>query len=279
MDHSRTLKRLSSLWLLGCILLGPATARAQQALYQQCPSLSESANAEVLKQIAALKDQNAQVRAQAAAALGKTCDQRVISPLIGLLKDADPQVRVAAVEALGRLGDRTAIEPLIELAEDPDWRVRQKLALALCSFQVYQASYVALNVLAVPRDGVKTEEEMRVKCTAILAVHQLTDVSFSRKAVSFLLTFLDDEREPMRKIAEQTMYELKNTRNGPHELVGILKQSNAPSFRRKAAYWIGKLGIERGRRALEDAAENDRDVGVRETAKEALALLNKNSSH
>src|SRR5262249_3455883 len=157
----------------------------------------------------------------------------------------DVPVRIAAVEALGMLGDRSAIEPLIEAIQDEDWRVRAALARALCSFQVYQASNATLNVLANPGDRRGNEEnDLPPPRPGILMVNQLGDVRFSRKAIGFLFLFLDYDNQSLRHIAEETAMELKNTRNGYHELIGILKQNNYPNFRRKAAYYLGKFNME-----------------------------------
>ena len=254
-----------------------------QALYEQCPALTSapSAEAAVKPQLAALKDKDPKTRLQAAQQLSKSCDQRAVQPLVDLLKDPEPEVRASAVEALGRLGDRSAVQPLVDAANfDRDWHVQLALGPALCSFQVFEAGYAALNSVANPQGNkIVDENDMRARCAAILAVNQLRDVRFSRKALGFLFLFLEEDREPLRQIAEQTMYKFKDTRNGPHELIGTIKQNNNPAFRQKAAYWLGKLGIEMGRSILEEAAANDRDPRVQQAAKEALALLNKTASH
>jgi HEAT repeat protein len=264
-------RRLVQCLFLLCALSAISQA---QALYEQCEVLAASAKPEVERHLAALKDKDAQVRIKAASELAKTCEQRAVAPLISLLKDADPLARVAAVEALGQLGDRAAVEPLIAAISDEDWRVRLALGRSLASFQYYEASYAALNALGNPQgEKVKDEGDMRARCAALIAVNQLRDVRFSRKAVTILFGFLDDEREPLRRIAEQAMFELKNTRNGYHELIGILKQHNSPAFREKAAYWLGRLGIQAARSALGQASVGDRDPRVQQVAKDALALL------
>ncbi|MBL8186703.1 MAG: HEAT repeat domain-containing protein, partial [Acidobacteria bacterium] len=100
--------------------------------------------------------------------------------------------------------------------------------------------------------------------------NQLRDVRFSRKAISFLFVFQDHERPEFRRIAEETGLELRNTRNGYHELAGILKQHAYPDFRRKAAYWLGKFGTEEARAVLQEAAATDKDPSVQKAAQDAL---------
>jgi HEAT repeat protein len=253
----------------------PASAIRAEPLFEQCSSLQAN-NEAATTAIAMLKVRDEQQRVKAAEALAKSCDTRAVEPLIAALKDSDVTVRVAAVEALGRLGDRSAIEPLIEAVSDEDWRVRAALGRALCSFQVYQASNAALNVLANPADQkINDEGDLRARCAGILMINQLRDVRFSRKAIGFLFVFLDHQDEKLRRVAEETAMELKNTRNGYHELIGILKQHNYPDFRRKAALYLGKFNIEAARPALAEASIGDRDSSVQKIAKEALDGMKK----
>lgn len=306
-------RKLLLLWLLMGIfaptVLGQSPAIQAPTLYEQCPTLTNkpsagegikrasatpptknlqsknpkarlkaaaqpSAEDGVKRTLAALKDKEPKTRIEAAQQLSKMCDQRAVGPLIAALKDEDPLVRVAVVEALGHLGDRAAIEPLIEAVQDQDWRVMMALGRALCSFQAHSASDAALNSLAnnISRP-ITDENDLRARCTTILAITQLRDVNFSRKAVYIVFVLLDHERESYRRIAEQTMFELKKTRNGKRELIGILKQNNNPIFRQKAADWLGKLAAEEARGALGEASVADGDARVRGAAAESLRLL------
>jgi HEAT repeat protein len=276
---------MNRLLLILCALLMTmatgASARAQN-FYQQCESLKAEGEpaAAVQKSLDALKDKDAKVREQAAKQLAAACDRRATEPLVSLLSDADPAVRMAAVETLGRLGDREAIDPMLEaLYKEADWKVKDVYASALASFQIYRASYAVLNTIANPQgQKVRDEVELRTRCHAIVLVNQLRDVQFSRKAVSFALSFLSYPEAPLRRLAEETMYALKETRNGRHEITGILKQSHYPDFQVAAAEWIGRLGIEDARYLLEQlTAPEAKDINprVQKAAREALAALDK----
>src|SRR6185436_6029589 len=59
--------------------------------------------------VGALKDSDAGVRRQAAAALGSLRNPRAVQGLVAALKDADADVRVRVVSALGEIGDRQAV--------------------------------------------------------------------------------------------------------------------------------------------------------------------------
>jgi HEAT repeat protein len=245
-----------------------------EPLYERCALLRDT-GVSAASALAALKDKDAQKRVKAAQALAASCDARAVEPLVAALKDPEASVRVAAVQALGQLGDRSAIEPLIEATSDEDWRVRAALARALCSFQTYASSNAALNRLANPGGEKVTDEgDMRARCQAILMINQLHDVRFSRKAIGFLFSFLDHQDEKLRLIAQETAMELKNSRNGFRELIGILKQSNFPDFRRKAVYYLGKYKIEETIPILTEISIEDRDPMVRKIAEEALRSRN-----
>lgn len=241
-------------------------------LYSQCASLQ--ANADTPSVIAALKDKDPQKRIKAAATLAKSCDSRATTPLLSAAKDESINVRVAAIEALGQLGDQEAIDPLIELIEGADWQMRMALVRSLASFQVYRSNNAVLNSLTNPGDQKITEEtDLRVRCFGILVVNQMRDVRFSRKAIGFLFAFQEHQQPEFRRIADETGLELRNTRNGYHELAGILKQHNSPDFRRKAALWLGKFSTDEARTVLEEAAANDKDPSVKAAAQNALAAM------
>ncbi len=70
--------------------------------------------------IDALESTVADVRAQAARALGERSVPIAREPLVELLKDPEPTVRLQAVIALGRIGDALAIPALLPLVAEPD---------------------------------------------------------------------------------------------------------------------------------------------------------------
>ena len=287
MNHRVDSNMRRLLFLFACFLISTASAKAQsvtggpqtiepQPIFEQCAALKSgsSRNDAATHVIATLKGKDSKARAQAARWLGQSCDKRAVAPLIDLLKDEDPLVRLTAVEALGKLGDRDSVEPLIDSISDKDWRVRLALVSALASFKTFRARNSVLNLIANPSGAdISDVDDMRVRCAAILTVNQLNDVSYSGKAVLLLYGFLESRHAAIRQLAEQTLFALKNTRNGPSEFNAILKQNSAPMLRRWAAVWIGKIGIESAQAVLEEVSTSDSDPGVRQAAIEALALL------
>jgi len=65
-----------------------------------------------LFQTAMLEPEDAQVRGQAASALGSLRDARAVQPLVNLLHDRHPFVRTRTAIALAKIGDMGALRPL-----------------------------------------------------------------------------------------------------------------------------------------------------------------------
>ena len=206
----------------------------------------------------------------------RACQPASVARLLVPLEDEDPQVRLAAIEALGQIQQPDAIEPLVErVGRETDWQVRTALAWSLASFQSHLPSSAVLNLIANPgsqpiRGG---ETELRTRCAAILAVNQLRDVRYSRKAVVFLFAFLDLPDPRMVKVAEQALSLLPETRNGYHEMVGIIRKHGFPDHRSKAAVWLGRWRATSARPVLLEVAAKETHPRVLQAVKEALALL------
>lgn len=67
-----------------------------------------------------LKDDDVDLRIQAALALGEQHSPAAVEPLLQALDDPDPNVRFHAIEALGRLRAEPAVDALIGIAESGD---------------------------------------------------------------------------------------------------------------------------------------------------------------
>lgn len=279
--NQRTMQRLLPLlcllaWLSAACATAQTTPIKSLPVYEQCAALNAGTAADdaVAKAIAALKSQDAKSRAQAAQQLAAACDSRGVDPLIDLLKDPDTSVRVATVEALGRLGDPNSVQLMIDTVGEQNSQVRMAMISAFASFKTFLARNAIANHIANPSGAdISDEADMRVRCAAILTACQLKDVQHSRKSILFLYDFLQSKHDNIRKLAEQTMLELKNTRNAASEMAGILSQSNDPMLRRWAAQWIGKIGLTDARGALAEAVATDSDPTVKQLAAESLKQL------
>ncbi len=78
-----------------------------------------------------LGDENPDIRARAAFALGAAGDPNSAEPLIAALKDKAWAVRAMAAKALGRLKEEGSIPTLCECLRDAEWWVRANAAEAL----------------------------------------------------------------------------------------------------------------------------------------------------
>ncbi|MBA7613244.1 hypothetical protein ES703_20489 [subsurface metagenome] len=80
--------------------------------------------------VAALKNKNPNVRAQAAIALGEIKDRRSVKHLISIAKDRDAFVRASVVQALGRIKDSKVFDTLLSALQDESVEVRRNAARA-----------------------------------------------------------------------------------------------------------------------------------------------------
>jgi HEAT repeat protein len=106
--------------------------------------------------IKALKDPSKNVRAVAAAGLGKTGDATAVEPLLAVLSDEDWAVRKASGDALGRLRDKRAVEPMIALINDLDQDVRETAVHALGEIRDRAAVESLVRALVDPQLSVRT---------------------------------------------------------------------------------------------------------------------------
>lgn len=85
--------------------------------------------------IAALEDQTrpAYQRVNAALALGLIKDERAVEPLIAALRDDDENMRVAAISASGNLKNAKTVDPLLAALGDPTPAVRREAIGVLAS--------------------------------------------------------------------------------------------------------------------------------------------------
>lgn len=282
MNHFSSFKLVLIVGLSCCLWGSAACANAQSApvkplpIYEPCQSLMAGTAQDdaVAKAIVALKSQDAKARIQAAQQLGKACDKRAVDPLLDSLSDAETSVRISAAEALGRLADQDSIQPMMDLLAGQNIAVKTAMVSAFASFPGFKGRNAVVNQIANPSGAdISDEADMRLRCAAILTACQLKDVSHSRKSILFLSDFLNSRHAHIRALAEQTLMELKNTRNGETEMIAILKQSNNPTLRRWAAIWIGKIGFTGAREALQEVAATDSDAQVKQLAAEALKKL------
>jgi HEAT repeat protein len=147
----------------------PGTAEAQQADdgLDDEEAASPGVRAAIKPLIAALEDEDAVVRANAAASLGWIGEPGAAKPLLRCLQDEDERCRSAAALALGMLHTAVALRPLASALGDPSPMVRQQAAEALGELAEPVTTELLLDVLS------DEEETLEVRAAAARALGNL----------------------------------------------------------------------------------------------------------
>lgn len=206
--------------------------------------------------IQSLKDQDKEVRYEAARELGERKNPKAIDPLILALKDEEPEVRKEVVYALRRLRDEKTIKPLIEQLKDQDEGVRWSVALTLGQLGNTQAVLPLIESLNsnVAKGGI-------VRALGVLG---------DKRAVLPLIKLLQDKDEEVRKEAISSLEQLGDER-AVEPLINILKDKDK-WVRISTASALGKLSDKRAVEPLIKSLK-DEDYAVRENVAESLGIL------
>jgi HEAT repeat protein len=235
----------------------------------------------VSKLIAALKDQNTDVRQQAAHGLGEIKDPRAVGPLIDTLKDPAEFPRSSATWALGEIGDPRAVGPLIDALKDADPEIRERAATALGKIKDPRAVDALITTL-------KDENpDVRSAATAALegikdprAVHAAVTVRVDALIAALRAPILGPDVPLIAPInapgatldAEQAREELVKIGDpAVQPLIAALKDKD-PHIRGGAALALGEI---KDSRAIDPliAALRDENAGTRSAAVAALGEI------
>lgn len=256
--------------------------------------LTKADSAVTMALIARLKDEDTEVRAAAANALGKLQDARAVSGLIAALKDAAPKVRAAAANALGDFKDPRAIAGLSALLGDTSKDVRSNALDALSSYEegVTNAGVVKLlgdedveirhraaHLLGQIKDRSSSgalakllhDSSASVRQAAIEALAAIHDQS----STAAIQSALSDANADVRHQALEALSELKAP-IAESTLIALMRDSNA-DVRSRAAEIAGERSIVGTVPALRTLIE-DPVSNVRESAISALANMADNSA-
>jgi len=237
--------------------------------------------------LAALEDQDWQVRKAAAEALGKIGDGRAVAPLVAALHEGGV-VSIAATEALGKIG-APAVGPLLAAFRGREWRTPQATDQVLR--QLGAAAVEPLVAALGDRDGhvrcsaaqrlgatrsaravapliaALKDQDWRVCEAAIEALGQIGD----ERAVEPLITCLCDPDSARCKAAAARVLGRRGDPRVVGPLIATLKDADG-SVRRAAAEALGQIGDAPAVEPLV-AALKDRDGHVRRAAAESLDRL------
>jgi HEAT repeat protein len=194
----------------------------------------------------------ADVRWQAANALGQLRDKRAVEPLIETLNDHNEYVRKCTAEALGRIGSERATETLIEALKDKDVDVRVAAANALGQIGDERATEPLIAALK--------DQDGNLRLSAADALGQIGD----DRAIQPLIDLLNDQNHSARESAANNLEKLGWQADGGQT---------------EAIKWIAKqqwnMCVEIGVPAVEPLIEvlKDKNPGVRKSVVDALGQI------
>ena len=235
-------------------------ARADQDDDDEPDAISDAAREQAAKALAtALKDDNAEVRAQAMQSLAQMRSPLAFEPMVAALKDASPEVRHQAAFSLGEMHDPRAVGPLSAALSDTDADVRQQAVFALGQLRAKEAVPAIVGVLK------DTDPDVREQ--AAFALGQIGDPA----AVQPLMAALKDTNDSVR---EQAVFALGQVGDGAAVPALVQALSDAkPDVRQQAAFALSQVGDASAVDALTTAMTKDTDPDVRQQAAFALGQV------
>lgn len=225
----------------------------------------------------ALQDDDAEIRASAAIALGKTRDPQGTAPLVAAArKDKDDTVRASCVIALGIAGDERALPFLDELLCDGKENVRRRafaaMSMGLVGGDDAAAGLVRFCVERLPRWQSGQREKERLAASAYVGL----GLTGSPLALPVLRgTLLDGKAEDqIRGHAALALGQVRDREALPAILAILEKPGNRAPFRAAAAIALRDLVRADDAGALTvliGVMHDDNDAFVREQATLTLA--------
>jgi HEAT repeat protein len=234
----------------------------------------DTTNIAVPALIAALKDENVEVRRAAARSLSNHRDRRAVPGLIEALKDSDAEVRMCAAEALGEFADPRAVPGLAALLKDGSKDVRRAALNALDEFADKVPDETILASL--------NDSDADVRMAALsLASNRLSsgDQDGDRPAdpryVAAFTRLLADPNVDVRSHAASALGEAR-PREAPSALLLAAKDKNA-DVRINVVSALGEIRDPKSVTTLKELLQ-DPNADVREHAVQALSEIRDRSA-
>jgi HEAT repeat protein/beta-lactamase regulating signal transducer with metallopeptidase domain len=227
----------------------------------------DTSNIAVPALIAALKDQDVEVRRAAAQSLANLEDIRAVPALIDATRDTDAEVRASAIRGLGELGDKRATPSLIVALKDPVKDVKES---ALNALHEMPGEVPDEAILAALNDA---DSEIRQAAMSLARArissgdddeHRVVDPRYVT-AFSRLLTDTDAD---VRSEAASALGEA-GLKEAPAALLAAAKDKNA-DVRQNVACALGRIHDPKAVATLKEMLQ-DANSDVREQAVDALS--------
>jgi HEAT repeat protein len=250
------------------IELGKVTLNWREAQGQ------DTTNIAVPALIAALKDENVEVRRAAARSLSNHRDRRAVPALIEALKDSDAEVRMCAADALGEFADARAVPGLAALLKDGSKDVRRAALGALDEFADQVPDETILAAL--------NDSDADVRMAALsLASNRLSsgdpdrDRPVDPRYVTAFTKLLADPNVDVRTNAASALGEAR-LREAPSALLLAAKDKNV-DVRINVASALGEIRDPKSVSTLKELLQ-DPNADVREHAVQALSEIRDRSA-
>ena len=214
--------------------------------------------------IAALKDNDVEVRRAAVQSLSNFDDPRAIPGFIDALHDSDPEVRGSAASALGSFEDRRAIPGLIGLLKDQNKDVREAALSSLGSFPGEIPVEALVQALGDP------DPEVRAAALGLASRRSDDDKPADPQVVQAVTNLIADPNADVRSEAAEALSSL-NLKEAPAGLLAAAKDKN-PDVRQHVAEALGAIRDPRAVPSLRDLIQ-DSNADVRESAVNALGEI------
>jgi putative membrane-bound dehydrogenase-like protein len=240
----------------------------------------------------ALHDADADVRGQAARALGYRRVKIAVADLIEALKDPDASVRLKAAVALGRIGDAARAAPLFEALEEQDVYARFAMIQALRRINRWES---AANYLSSPNRDVRQATllamtgvyDLQAVEALAAAAAQATDPEVQAKALE-ALGEVDRQADPYtggwwgtRPAAGKPARSKKHEWSGTVKVLTALRaglKSPAADSRIAAIRALGATGDREALPTVRELALGDVKLDVRREAMQFIAALKDDSA-
>ncbi|MEX1247270.1 MAG: HEAT repeat domain-containing protein [Anaerolineales bacterium] len=212
--------------------------------------------------------ERANLKMEAAKALGKLGDKRAVEPLVEVALTGSAQnigLRNLSIEAIKTLGgNNSAVDRLVTALADQNERVRENAAGALSLLPLSQNAVEALVAAC-------SDQEKFVREASIWALQEAAAAGL----YSDPTLFVDALKDPHFGVRGKAAHALGRRGDSSHVdlLIAALKDDESTYVRAEAAEALGKLGDRRAQTALQLAAIADDNLVVMANAQEALRQL------
>jgi HEAT repeat protein len=224
-------------WIIGFCVSGAAVVHSSLTV--------ENGQELINKLIVDLKDENPNIRSDAAEQLGKTGNSHAVVPLTTVLEtDNVWSVRKWAAWALGEINDRRAFDPLIRALQHMDWIIRVKAAEVLGKIGDSSAVEPLISALQ--------DENSYVYSQVTWALGEICD----DRAVIPMIEALRKEIPAVRINAAIALGKIGNTTAAEH-LAAAMKNDRVWSVRKWSAWALGEIRDERSVEPLIQALKDD----------------------